>query len=132
MIRAACITAAALVAALPAAASDRVAPDYFVIAVMETTTAQQLALACPRISINPVTISAASGIVLERLTADGFDPALDDLGMADPSAAIAVHQDAFMDKHALRGADQGAVCASALAEMAEGTTIGSYLMEVAQ
>ena len=126
--------AIALVCGQGVAVADaaRPAPDYFVRAVMETTTAQALARACPDISVNPATISVASGRVLEQLQADGFDAETDDLGMQDPSEAIRAYQDAFVRKHDLDGADTARVCATARAEMAEGTAIGSYLIEVRQ
>ncbi len=132
MIRTAiiCVT---LGLAVQVQAADRPAPDYFIDAVMATTTAKQLALACADISINLPVVSADSGAVMDRLKADGFDTATDTLGMTDPSAQIAAMQVAFLDKHNLQeGAAQRDVCSAARVEMAEGSQIGTYLMEVAQ
>lgn len=130
MIRVAAIFA---VCASAAQAADRPAPAYFVDAVMATTTAKQLALACPQISINPVVVSKDAEAVMNQLNTDGFDTSLESLGMVDPSQDIAVMQVAFMDKHKLaEGAAAKIVCAAAKAEIAEGSRIGTYLLEVEQ
>lgn len=130
MIRAAAILA---ICASVAQAADRPAPAYFVDAVMATTTAKQLALACPQISINPVVVSGDAEVVMDQLSTDGFDTALESLGMVDPSQDIAAMQIAFMDKHKLaEGAATETVCTAAKAEIAEGSRIGTYLLEVEQ
>lgn len=130
MIRA---TAIFVLCASAAQAADRPAPVYFVDAVMATTTAKQLALACPQISINPVVVSKDAEAVMNQLNADGFDTSQESLGMVDPSQDIAVMQVAFMDKHKLaEGAAAETVCAAAKAEIAEGSRIGTYLLEVEQ
>ncbi len=119
--------------ATPALADLRPAPGYFLDAIVATSTAQQLATSCPEISIDPVVISNATGDVLSRLEADGFDVAADDLGMLDASSDIETRQNAFLAKHALAdGASTDAVCAAARGEIADGTQIGSFLLEVSQ
>ena len=100
---------------------------------MATSTAQQLARACPEISIDPDVVSRASGEILVRLEEDGFDTSTGELGMEDASADILARQEAFLAKHDLAdGASPELVCAAARVEMAEGTQIGGYLVEVAQ
>jgi hypothetical protein len=116
-----------------AQAADRPAPAYFVDAVMATTTAKQLAFACPQISINPVVVSGDAEVVMGQLNTDGFDTSLESLGMVDPTQDIAAMQVAFMDKHQLaEGAATETVCTAAKAEIAEGSRIGTYLLEVEQ
>ena len=120
--------------ATPALAEGQiVAPDYFVTTVMETSTAQQVAVSCPILSINPALMADRSEAALARLAEDGFTPDTLETQMANPADAIAVLQDAFMAKHDL-GADgsQAAVCAAGKAEIADGTGIGALLLEVAQ
>ena len=123
---------AALALALPAVAQDRVpAPRYFVETAMETSTAQVLAVNCPTLSIDPVAMARRSEVALKRLTDDGFTPENLMERMEDPSAEIAVLQDAFVAKHGLSdGADQNTVCAAGKAEIAEGSAIGALLLEV--
>ncbi len=131
MIRTAVISCA--ICATPAWAELRPAPGYFLDAIVATSTAQQLAQSCPEISVDPVVVSQASGDVLTQLEADGFDVAASDLGMLDASAEIQQRQDAFLSKHDLsNGANTDDVCAAARVEMAEGTQIGAYLVEVGQ
>lgn len=131
MIRAIFISCA--LCATPVWAELRPAPAYFLDAIVATSTAQQLAQSCPDISIDPVIVSQASGDVLTQLEADGFDVSADDMGMLDASAEIQERQDAFLTKHALsNGAQTDEVCAAARLEMAEGTQIGTYLVEVSQ
>ena len=111
-------------------AADRPAPAYFLDVVMASSTAQQLALACPSISVDVIVVAKASGEVMTQLETDGFDTTTDSLGMTDTSDAFAARQDAFLARHDLQdGATADVVCAAARAEMAQGTLIGSYLME---
>jgi len=131
VIRTAIIACVAL--ATPAWAELRPAPDYFLDAIVATSTAQELARACPTVSIDPVVLGNASGDVLSQLEEDGFDVLADDLGMEDTGPGIKLRQDAFVAKHGLaNGAETEAVCAAARSEMAEGTQIGTYLVEVSQ
>ncbi len=131
MIRASLITSVAL--ATPAWAELRPAPEYFLDVIVATSTAQELARACPTVSIDPVVVGNASGAVLSQLEEDGFDVLADDLGMEDTGPGIQQRQDAFVAKHGLADrADAETVCAAARLEMAEGTQIGTYLVEVTQ
>lgn len=125
-------SAALTLAGSSAFAADRPAPAYFLDTVMAVSTAQQLALSCPSISVNVVVISNASGKVMSQLDTDGFDTSSETLGMLDTSDAFAARQAAFMARHDLEGANGDAVCAAARREITEKTVIGTYLMEVAQ
>lgn len=130
MIRLAAIIA---VIAVSAQASERPAPEYFVDAVMATTTARQLALACPQVSINLPVISVASGKVMAQLEQDGFDTSSDTLGMIDPVDEITKRQQAFMARHNLKtGAATRIVCDAAKAEISQSSKIGTYLLELKQ
>lgn len=127
------ITLISVALATPAWAELRPAPDYFLDAIVATSTAQELARSCPSVSIDPVVVGKASGDVLGRLEAEGFDINSNDMGMQDASAAIKLRQDDFVAKHGLAdGANPADVCAAARIEMAEGTQIGTYLVEVSQ
>lgn len=112
----------------PAIAELREMPDYFVDALVATSTAQAVALSCPKLSVNPIAVVQASDALLEQLQADGVD-------VADPSSSflpgddkLAAAQAAFMDKHTLEGAGADAVCAAGRAEIDEGTAIGQLLV----
>lgn len=127
------LAAVGMLVAGTALAADRTAPAYFLDTVMAASTAQQLALACPSVSVNLDVVSKASGDVLEKLKADGFDTTSETLGMQDTNAEFAKRQAAFLAQHDLaEGADADAVCSAARVEMAQNTQIGAYLMEVAQ
>ncbi|MGB3407366.1 MAG: DUF5333 family protein [Jannaschia sp.] len=130
MIRLACLAFA--VAAGPALAQQAVpAPEYFVTTVMETSTAQILAVNCSTLSVNPAEMAKRTDSVLQRLTEDGFEQETLVDQMQDPTEAIAALQDAFVARHGLRdGADQATVCAAGKVEIAEGTGIGALLLEV--
>ena len=110
----------------------RPAPDYFVDSVMATTTAQQLAVACPTLSFNIIAASRATGPVMERLIEDGFDPDQLESQMTGFAEAMAARQAAFLARHDLSdGAESEKVCAVGAAEIAEGSDIGSFLTKVA-
>ena len=123
---------ATLLATTVAASAEQVpAPDYFVATVVETSTAQQLALSCPTLSIDPVKAARRTEDVLTRLSEDGFTPENLETRMADPAEAIAALQNAFLAKHQLAdGASTEAVCAAGKAEIAEDSAIGALLLEV--
>lgn len=131
MIRAAVILCCL---ATPAFAADKVpAPEYFVITVMENSTAQMLAVRCPTLSIHLGKAALRSESVLVQLTKDGFEPSNLEDQMEDPSAAVAVLQDAFVDKHDLRGTvTEAQICAVGQIEIAEGTGVGELLLGIAQ
>ena len=122
-----------LALAAPAAAQEaRPVPGYFVDAAMDLTAANALAVACSRLSVDPVAASARSADVIGRLEADGFDPADGGAGMADPTEIFVARRAAFLEKHGLNdAAPEDAVCAAGRAEIAEGTGIGALLLEVA-
>lgn len=136
MLRA--VFSVALLIAGPALAQDaaeavelKPAPDYFVETVVATTTAQQLALSCAALSLNPPVVQQATSEVLSRLEADGFDVGRTDGGMDDPSDRFTALQQAFLQKHGLReGIDEASVCRAGMAEINEGSEIGSYLLVV--
>lgn len=127
------VIAAFALCATPAWSELRPAPAYFLDVIVATATAQQLARSCPDVSVDPVAVSNASGDVLNRLESDGFDVTAADMGMLDASNAIKERQDAFLAKHTLfDGASTKLVCDAAQVEMAEGTQVGGYLVEVSE
>jgi len=133
MIRFSLPLQALLLAMQPVWAEERPrpAPEYFLQMVLATTTAQQLALACPSLSFEIVSASRDSGAVLSQLEADGFDGDLLEEQMVDPTPIFEARQAAFLAKHGLtEGAAQERVCAAGVAEIADGSAIGTYLVEV--
>ncbi len=108
----------------------RAAPEYFIKAIIDASTAQQLAMICPRVKLDLPVVEQVTGDVMARLEQDGFDLNSETLGMVDPGDELVARQRAFMAKHDLDNAEQEDVCAAARAEMAEGSVIGSYLTEV--
>lgn len=129
MIRALAIT---LALGAPALAEElRPAPGYYLDAVMDFTMAEQLARSCATLSVRADAMQARSAEVLARLQADGFDPALPNAGMEDPTMEVLARQQAFVDRHALPEAPgEAEVCAAGLAEIAAETQMGSFLTEV--
>ena len=111
-------------------AADRPAPAYYLDALINTTTAQQLALACPSLSVDLAVMAQASGVVINRLEADGFTMTAEQTGMRPSEDALATRQQAFVAKHGLDQPTSERVCAAGKAEIAEGTVMGSYLVEV--
>lgn len=118
--------------ALPALAEElRPAPDHFVQTAFATTTAQALALACPTLSFEILRAAQESGRVMGLLAQEGFDPERLSEQMIDPAPRFAELRAAFLEKHGLAdGAPAEAVCAAGRAEIAEGSAIGGYLVEV--
>jgi hypothetical protein len=106
------------------------APSYFVETVVATTTAQALAQSCPTLSLNPVTVASGTDDVLARLTADGLDPTQSGAWQEDANRQMQEMQTAFVAKHRLSEPNEDLVCAAGLAEIAEGSEIGRYLVEV--
>lgn len=123
-----------LAATAPALAEDAApAPDYFVTTVMETSTAQQLAVSCPTLSVHLGRMAERTEAVLAQLTEEGFAPENLLARMEDPADRIAILQNLFMDKHGLKeDGSTTAVCAAGQAEIAEGTGIGALLIGVAE
>ncbi len=124
-----------ILAAAPVFAQDagelRPAPDWFVEAVVAVTTAEQLARSCAALSLEGQTVHEATTAVMVRLEEDGFDTARPDGGMEPSAEAFRERQEAFMDKHGLTGEITVAmVCAAGRAEIAEGSVIGGYLVEM--
>ncbi|MDU8945880.1 DUF5333 family protein [Ovoidimarina sediminis] len=109
----------------------RPAPDYFVEAVVASTTAQQIARACEALSLDPPRVQAMTGAVLQRLLDDGFDLERPDGGMKESQDKFAAEQVKFMAKHGLEGAiSSEMICAAGTAEIEEGTAIGALLIAV--
>lgn len=111
-------------------AADRPAPDYYLEALINTTTAQQLALSCPTLSVDLAVMADASGVVINRLEADGFTMTAEQTGMSASTDALAARQQVFVTKHGLDTPTPALVCAAGKAEIAEGTVMGSFLIEV--
>lgn len=128
------LAAIACIAACPAWAEEaalRPAPDWFVETVVAVTTAERLALSCARLSLEGQTVHEATTAVMVRLEEEGFDTTREDGGMQPSTDAFAALQAAFVAKHGLAGeTTEELVCAAGFAEMAEGTEIGGYLMEI--
>jgi len=124
--------AAAFLAVTPAMSETRPMPEYFVNALVATSAAQALALACAELSVDPIAVVSASETLLNQLEADGFDPNDPSAGMDDGETELDSAQQVFMDKYQLDGATSDAVCAAGRAEISEGTAIGSLLVEVSE
>jgi len=110
----------------------RPAPDFFVDSLVAVTTAQQLARFCTDLSVDPEAVRVGTAEVIERLESDGFDTSRPDGGMLLPQEQIITMQDAFADKHGLSEDEvtEDIVCAAGRAEIAAGSTMGRYLVEV--
>ena len=109
----------------------RPAPDYFVEAAVASTTAQQIARACERLSLDPPKVQAMTAEVLLRLQADKFDIERADGGMLESAEKFSAAQMAFLEKHNLEGQITAEViCAAGKREMEEGTAIGRLLIAV--
>lgn len=109
----------------------RPAPDYFVEAVVASTTAQQIARACEDLSLDPPKVQAMTAEVLQRLLDDGFDLERPDGGMTESQDKFASAQVAFMEKHGLEGTiSNDMICAAGKAEMADKSAIGMLLIAV--
>ncbi|SDZ03961.1 hypothetical protein SAMN05444004_105138 [Jannaschia faecimaris] len=123
---------ALMLAATPAHAQEKVpAPEVFVVSAMATSTAQILAVNCPRLSINPGAMTRETARVLDELGALGFTPENLVDRIEDPADRIEVLQTAFLTKHdLLEGATTDTVCAAGLREISEGSDIGALLLEV--
>lgn len=122
----------ALLAASPALAQDQqAAPQYFVDAAFQTSTAQVLAVNCSVLSIDLGAMARTTDATLAQLAEDGFTPENMEARMADPTDTIAAMQSSFLEKHGLaNGAPETAVCAAGQREIAEDTPIGALLLEV--
>lgn len=120
------------VLAAPAMAEVKPAPQYFVDALFASTAAQQVALFCPSLSIEPIAAQNQSETILAKLDQDGFDTTQEDLGMADISDTVAGLSTAFMARHGLDGVGADKVCDAGRAEIADASYIGALLIEAAQ
>ena len=127
MMRVALIIALSAGAAL---AEDREAPAYYLDEIVAVTTAQRLADFCADVDFAIERAVENSGLLIERLEADGFDTGTATLGMKPSGAEILKRQDAFMAKHDMSLDDPA--CRAAKIEIAEKTAIGGYLKEVAK
>lgn len=117
--------------ATPCLAETRVAPEYYLDALFDASMAQQIALACPALSVNPAATSAMTGQVLERLEADGFDMANPDFDAAQAQAGFAARLSAFAERTGLGdGAATDVVCAVGRSEIDGATKIGALLVAV--
>ncbi len=111
----------------------RPAPDWFVAAVVNLTTAEQLVRSCPSLSLDGQAAQAHTAEVLARLDAEGFDTSRPDGGMAPSREAFVELQAAFVARHGLEGdVTEEMVCAAGRAEIADGTGIGGFLTEAGE
>ena len=128
----------ALAVALPglAAAQERVllpAPDYFIAAVVASTTAQELARACPTLSLNPPKLQEMTSNLLLQLEDDGFDIGRPDAGMESSEERFVERQQMFLHTHGLdKNPSTEKVCAAGLSEIASESDIGALLVEVTE
>ncbi len=107
----------------------RPAPDYFVEAVVASTTAQQIARACDTLSLDPPKVQNMTAEILRRLQDDGFDIERADGGMLESQEKFAAEQVKFMAKHDLQGIiSSDMICAAGQIEIEEGTAIGGLLV----
>lgn len=106
------------------------APDYFVDTVVSTGIAQQLARACPTLSLNPQSVAKDSDDLMNQLAADGIMSAEEMPWAEDANARIEAQVQAFMTRTGLDEPTEAKVCETGLAEIAEDTAIGRYLLEV--
>ena len=112
-----------------AEAQTRPAPDYFVEAVIALQAAEQVAKACPDLSLNAPVIQQATMDVMQRLQADGFDVTRADAGMSASKEAFAAAQADFVGRHGLAGSPPAEkVCAAGRSEMSADSLIGRYLI----
>ena len=111
----------------------RPAPEYFIQAIIATTTAQALAQACSTLSMNPAAFMTETNKVMAQLEADGFDTTKPYEGMADIAPELQRRQEAFLLRHGLEDTpSEETVCAAGEAEIADGSEIGAYLVIVGQ
>lgn len=113
-------------------AQDRpVAPDYYINGVFATSMAQQIALACPTLSVNPATSSTLSGNVLGRLEEDGFDITQLDFDTQVGQQALDQRIAEFAERTGLQsGALTATVCLAGRREIEAQTDVGRLLLEV--
>jgi hypothetical protein len=129
------LAVAVLLAAAPAAAQDLPpAPDYFVRAVFETTTAQSLALACPTLSFELRAASLHGGEVMARLAQDGFDTSsAQGIAVSGFEEALEALRAPFVARHDLEADPSNEnACRAGMAEIAAGTGIARFLLAVGQ
>lgn len=123
-------TILACVLASAAVADDAVAPDYFVDTVVATAIAQQLARACPTLSLNPQSVAKDSDDLMNQLAADGITSSDEMPWAEDANTRIDAQMQAFSMKYDLDAPTQEKVCDAGDAEIADETSIGRYLLEV--
>ena len=124
-----CVAVICLLAG-PVAAEDTVAPDYFVDTVVATGVAQQLARACPTLSLNPQSVAKDSEAMLAKLSEIGVDSAEDMPWAEDANTRIDADVQAFLTRYGLDAPTEETVCSAGMAEIAEETAIGRYLLEI--
>jgi len=103
-------------------------PEYFISEVVSAATAERIANFCPTLSVNPLTGRDRSAVVFERLLADGIDPQTFPQGTG--ATEIQEQTAAFVEKHGLQEPTVETICEAGRAEIAEGTVVGLYLVEV--
>ena len=116
--------------ASPVQADDLTAPDYFVDTVVATGIAQQLARACPTLSLNPQSVAKDSDDLMNQLADDGIMSADEMPWTEDANTRIGAQVQAFLTRTGLDAPTEAKVCDAGLAEIAEDTAIGRYLLEV--
>lgn len=122
----------AVVLAQPLCAQDlRVAPDYYIDGVFAASMAQQIALACPTLSVNPVATSTLSSGVLARLESEGYDITNLDFDVRAGQQALDQRVTAFGERTGLQsGALTETVCLAGQREIKAGSDVGKLLLTV--
>lgn len=115
-----------------ASAQDRtVAPDYYIDGVFAASMAQQIALSCPTLSVNPVATSTLSGGVLARLESEGYDITNLDFDVRAGQRALDQRVAAFGERTGLQsGALTETVCLAGQREIEAATEVGKLLLIV--
>ncbi len=130
MIRAALLLG---LTAMPALAQDGPrAPDYFVDVVVASGIAQQLALSCPDLSLNPQTVAKDSDDLLNRLADDGITDPNSMPWAEDANARIDTQVQDFLLQYRLDEPSEEKVCGAGKTEILNETTVGRYLLDVTE
>jgi hypothetical protein len=120
---------AVLLASAAVAQERSAAPEYFVQTLMATATAENIAELCPTLSFDAAAAADRSTEVMERLAAEGHDTKNLTATLQDPAERVRAMQNKFLGRYGLQrtGGDDKLVCDAGMAEIAQGSEIGSFL-----
>lgn len=108
------------------------APDYFVDIVVASGIAQQLALSCPDLSLNPQSVAKDSDALLDRLAEDGITDPNDMPWAEDANLRIDAQVQDFLTQYELDEPSQEKVCGAGKTEILNATAVGRYLLDVSE